>query len=568
MRATQTLLATEKQTPKDAELISHQYMLRSGLIRQLASGIYTWLPTGMRVLQKVKNIVRDEMNKAGANEITLPSILPAELLQETGRWEKFGPELLKIQDRHQRDFCYGPTHEEPIVELARKEIKSYKQLPLNLYQIQTKFRDEIRPRFGIMRAREFLMKDAYSFHVTEACLEKTYKVMYQAYGNILKRIGLDFRVVEADAGAIGGNITHEFQVLAKTGEDVICYSDQSAYAANMELASYLKPDLNLREKPNQSLQKISTSNIKCIDDLAEKFNLDPKKTLKTLVIRDNQKKFFALVLRAEDELNVCKINKLPQISPPFYFAKAAEITEVMEADLDFIGPVHCKIPIIVDYSAAILNDFVCGANKNDYHYIGANWARDVENFAVADLRNVVAGDLSPDGQGQLRTANGIEVGHIFQLGSHYSTAMNATILDENGKKTPVMMGCYGFGVSRIIAASIEQSHDDRGIIWPQSISPFDIIIIPMQMHKSVKVAETAENLYIQLKAAGFDVLLDDRKERPGIMFADADLIGAPHQIIIGENQLQQGKIEYKSRKTGKIEIIGCNIEAILQYAAC
>lgn len=567
MRATQTLLATEKETPKDAELISHQYMLRAGLIRKLASGIYTWLPTGMRVLQKVKNIVRDEMNKAGANEITLPSILPAELLQETKRWDKFGPELLKLKDRHHRDFCYGPTHEEPIVDIARKEIKSYKQLPINLYQIQTKFRDEIRPRFGVMRAREFIMKDAYSFHATQACLEKTYETMYHAYRNILKRIGLDFRIVEADPGAIGGNITHEFQVLANTGEDVICYSDQSSYAANIELASYLKPDLSLREKPAQSLEKIATPGLKCIDDLVEKCNVDPEKTLKTLIIRDSQQQFFALILRADHELNACKVAKLTQISPPFYFAAQDEITEIMQADAGFLGPINCKIPTIVDYSAALLSDFVCGANENDYHYVGANWERDIENFEIADLRNVIAGDFSPDGKGQLQTTNGIEVGHIFQLGTHYSKAMDATILDKNGKKTPLIMGCYGFGITRIIAASIEQSHDDKGIIWPQSIAPFDIIIIPMQMHKSVKVAETAENIYTQLRAAGFNVLLDDRKERPGIMFADADLIGVPHQIIIGEHQLAHGNIEYKSRKRQKIETIDCNLESILKHTS-
>ena len=562
MRATKILLTTEKKKPKDSEIISHQYMIRAGLIRQLASGIYTWLPIGIRVLQKIKNIVRNEMNKIGSNEIILPSILPAELLKETGRWEQFGPELLKFQDRNKRNFCYGPTHEEPIVDIARKEIKSYKQLPLNLYQIQTKFRDEIRPRFGIMRAREFIMKDAYSFHTTMICLEKTYNSMYQSYNNILKHIGINFRVVKADSGKIGGNISHEFQVLAKSGEDTICYSNQSDYAANIEIANYLKPNLTFKKVSQKKIQKISTYNI---DKLVKQFDLDSQKILKTLIIRDNKRNFFALVLCRNHTINMCKIKKLKQISPPFYFATLDEVQKIMKAPLDFIGPIHCKIPIIIDYSAAILSDFICGANENHSYYIGANWKCDVDNFEIADLRNVMSGDLSPDGVGKLEIVNGIEVGHIFQLGSFYSNKMNVKILDKKGKKIPIMMGCYGFGISRVIAASIEQSHDDKGIIWPQNIAPFDIIIIPIYMHQSSKVAEVSESIYIQLKNSGFDVLIDDRKERPGVMFADADLIGIPHHIIIGEKQLQNGNIEYKFRKTQKIQKILCNIKLILAH---
>ncbi|WP_395946489.1 proline--tRNA ligase [Caedibacter taeniospiralis] len=563
MRVSQTLLATEKETPKDAELISHQYMLRAGLIRKLASGIYQWLPTGMKVLQKVKTIVREEIDKAGACEILMPSILPAELLQETHRWQKFGPELLKMQDRHHRDFCYGPTHEEPIVDIARKEIKSYKQLPLNLYQIQTKFRDEIRPRFGVMRAREFIMKDAYSFHSSYECLEETYQKMHQAYCNILRRIGLEFRVVNADAGAIGGSKTHEFQVLAAAGEDIICYSDQSDYAANIEMAEYLKPDLSQRAKPAQALEKKATPKLKTISDMCQQFNLVSTKTVKTLVIKDSHNKLFALVLRGDHELNEVKVGKLLQITAPFTFANDQEIQAVFNASAGSLGPVNATIPVIVDYSAAMLSDFVCGANEDDFHLFGVNWDRDIKNYVLADIRNVVIGDLSPDGKGILQQTSGIEVGHIFQLGDHYSKAMNANILNENGKKQDLIMGCYGFGVSRVIAAAIEQSHDKEGIIWSGEIAPFDIAIIPMNMHRSSKVFEVATKLHNDLRAAGFDVLFDDRKERAGIMFADADLIGIPHQLIIGEQTLEEDMIEYKCRRTQKKEHIPYTIDAIL-----
>ena len=564
MRVSHTLLATEKETPKNAELISHQYMLRAGLIRRLASGIYQWLPTGMKVLHKVQTIVREEMEKAGACEVLMPSILPAELLQETNRWQKFGPELLKMQDRHNRDFYYGPTHEEPIVDIARKEIKSYKQLPLNLYQIQTKFRDEIRPRFGAMRAREFIMKDAYSFHSNDECLENTYQIMHTAYCNILTRMGLDFRVVKADAGAIGGSTTHEFQVLAAAGEDIICFSDQSDYAANIEMAQYLKPDLTTRQKPSKALTKTATPNLKTIADICQKFTLDAAQTIKTIVIKDDDDRLFALVLRGDHELNDIKVEKLPQVKTPFVLANEQDIRQVFNANVGSLGPINSPVPVIVDYSAAMLHNFVCGANEDDFHFFDANWERDINDFNLADIRNVCIGDLSPDGMGVLQQTSGIEVGHIFQLGDHYSRAMGASILDENGKKKDLIMGCYGFGVSRIIAAAIEQSHDENGIIWPSEIAPYDITIIPMNMHKSSKVFEVANKLYNDLRAAGFDVLFDDRKERPGIMFADADLIGSPHHLIIGERGLENDIIEHKCRKTQQKQEIPATVDAILQ----
>ena len=564
MRVLQTLLATEKETPKDAELISHQYMLRAGLMRKLASGIYQWLPTGMKVLQKVQNIVREEMDKAGACEILMPSILPAELLQETHRWQKFGSELLKMQDRHQRDFCYGPTHEEAIVDIARKEIKSYKQLPLNLYQIQTKFRDEIRPRFGVIRAREFIMKDAYSFHSDYNCLENTYQKMYQAYCNILTRMGLKLCVVNADAGAIGGRKTQEFQVLDVAGEDVFCFSNQSDYSANIEMAECLKPDLTTRKSPTQALTKKSTTGLKTIANICQKFNLSPENMVKTIVIKDNDNVLFALVIRGDHELNKIKIEKLPEITAPFTFAPEENIQKIFNTNISSMGPVNSPLKIIVDHSAAMLHDFVCSANEDSFHFFGANWDRDITNYFVADIRNVVAGDLSLDGKGTLELTSGMEVGHIFQLGDHYSKAMNANILDKNGKKKDLIMGCYGLGVTRIIAAVIEQSHDDSGIIWPSEVAPYDISIIPMNMHKSDKVFEVANKLYTDLCAAGFDVLFDDRKERPGIMFADADLIGAPHQLIISERGLESDVIEYKCRKTQQKSNVSYKLDAIFQ----
>lgn len=562
MKATQTLIATTKELPKEAVLTSHQYMLKAGLIKKLASGIYTWMPMGLKVLQKIQNIVRQEMNNAGASELLLPSVLPSELLQETHRWDKFGPELLKLKDRHSRDFCYGPTHEEPIVDMARDTIKSYKQLPLNLYQIQTKFRDEIRPRFGVMRAREFIMKDSYSFHENIDCLHNTYEIMFQTYCNILDKIGLKYRPVKADTGAIGGDNSHEFQVLANAGEDIICYSNGSDYAANIELATYAKPDLSKKDISQNTIEKIHTPNIKTIEKLCKEMSFDIKKTIKTMVIKDAEGTFFALVIRGDHELNETKINKLEQIVAPYSLASRDEIFEIFKANPGSLGIYNCPISIIADYSAVELTDIVCGTNEDDYHFINVNWDRDVADYQVADIRNVVAGDISPDGNGTIELTNGIEVGHIFELEDVYSKPMNATIIGQDGKPKPMLMGCYGFGVSRVMAAAIEQSHDDNGIIWPEAIAPFEIAILPINYNKSENVKNTADKLYQKLQAKGFDVLLDDRGNRPGVMFADADLVGYTHHIVIGDRLLEQGLIEYKNRKTQeKQEII---IEQLIQ----
>ncbi|BCL52366.1 proline--tRNA ligase [Francisella tularensis subsp. holarctica FSC022] len=549
MKATQTLIATTKELPKEAVLISHQYMLKAGLIKKLASGIYTWMPLGLKVLQKIQNIVRDEMNKAGASELLLPSILPSELLQETHRWDKFGPELLKLHDRHNRDFCYGPTHEEPIVDMARDTIKSYKQLPLNLYQIQTKFRDEIRPRFGVMRAREFIMKDAYSFHENSQCLRNTYNTMYATYCNILDKIGLAYRPVKADTGAIGGDNSHEFQVLANAGEDIICYSNGSDYAANIELATYAKPDLSKRVNSQNTIEKIHTPNIKTIEKLCKEMSFDIKKTIKTMVIKDAGGNFFALVIRGDHELNETKINKLDQIIAPYTLATKEEIFSIFNANPGSLGIYNCPISIIADYSAIAITDLVCGANEDDYHFTNVNWDRDVTNYQIADIRNVVTGDISPDGKGTLELTNGIEVGHIFELEDVYSKPMNANIIGQDGKSKPMLMGCYGFGVSRVMAAAIEQSHDENGIIWPESIAPYQVAILPINYNKSAKVKEVADKLCQDLLGDGIDVLLDDRGARPGVMFADADLIGYSHHVVIGDRLLEQGLIEYKNRKT-------------------
>lgn len=547
MKVSQTILATEKQAPNDAELISHQLMIRAGLIRKVASGIYTWLPTGLKVLQKVEKIVRQEMNKSGASELWMPSVLPAELIKETDRWEKFGPELLKFKDRHKREFCYGPTHEEVITDIARKELKSYKQLPLNLYQIQTKFRDEIRPRYGIMRAREFVMKDAYSFHSSAECLDQTYNLMFETYSNILNAMGLKFRPVSADSGSIGGDKSTEFQVLAAAGEDVVCYSDQSEYAANIELATYFKPDISLREKSQETRKVIDTPNQKTIKDICSFMSVDIMKTIKTLVVKTNNGDLLALVLRGDHELNELKVEKLSEVTGSFEFASDEDINTAFNADPGSLGPVNSTIPVIIDHSAHMLVDFCCGANENDKHFTGVNWDVDVKDYVTADLRNVVEGEISPDGKGKLKFQHGIEIGHIFQLGTHYSEKMNATILNENGKPAPLVMGCYGFGVSRAVAAAIEQSHDEKGIIWPKEIAPYDIALVPMNMHKSVEVKDAVEKLYVELLSEGFDVYFDDRNERAGVMFADVDLIGIPHRIVIGSRGLSEGKVEYKAR---------------------
>ncbi|RLQ20321.1 proline--tRNA ligase [Seongchinamella sediminis] len=548
MRTSNFLIATQKETPADAEVISHQLMLRAGLIRKLAAGLYTWLPLGLRVLRKVEEVVREEMDAAGAQEVSMPVVQPAELWQESGRWEQYGPELLRIQDRHQRDFCLGPTHEEVVTELVRNEIKSYKQLPLNLYQIQTKVRDEIRPRFGIMRSREFLMKDAYSFHVDQQSLEATYQDMHQAYTNIFTRLGLDFRPVIADTGSIGGSGSHEFHVLANSGEDDIAFSDSSDYAANVEMAEAVAPQ-QPRPAPGADMQEVATPGVKTIDDLAAFLSIDPASTVKTLIAHGEEAgQLIALVVRGDHQLNAIKTEKLSGVASPLQMAEEAEVREALGAGFGSLGPVGLKIEIIVDRSAAALADFSCGANRDDYHLTGVNWDRDCTATRVEDIRDVVQGDPSPDGKGQLQIKRGIEVGHIFQLGCKYSEAMKASVLDENGKSVTMTMGCYGIGVSRVVAAAIEQNHDDRGIIWPAAMAPFQLAIVPLNMQKSAPVASCAEELYQQLQKAGIEVLLDDRNERPGVKFADMELTGIPHRIVIGDRALANGNIEYKGRR--------------------
>jgi len=553
MKTAQLLMPTTKETPADAELISHQLMIRAGLIRKLASGLYTWLPLGLKVLTKVEQIVREEMNNTGGQEIRMPLVQPSELWEETGRWGKYGAELLRIEDRHQRSFCLGPTHEEVITDLVRNNVDSYKQLPICLYQIQNKFRDEIRPRFGIMRAREFLMKDAYSFHSTQESLEQTYQQMYQAYSKIFTRIGLNFRPVLADSGNIGGAYSHEFHVLAPSGEDCIAYSDQSDYAANIELAEAIAPKTQ-QTKPTQTLEKIDTPAQRTIEEITQHLNIKPEQTVKTLIVEGEDDKLIALVLRGDHELNEIKAEKLPQIATPLTMASEEKIKNKLKCDPGFIGPIELKIPTIVDHSAYACSDFICGANENGKHYQGANWQRDCDKpTLVTDLRNVKEGDPSPDGKGNLKLTRGIEVGHIFQLGTEYSESMNCKILNENGKHQTMIMGCYGIGVSRIVAAAIEQHNDERGIIWPQAIAPFDVAIVPIHAKKSSKVQQACEAIYEQLQDAGFDVLWDNRDGRPGGMFADMDLIGIPHRIVIGEKGLEKGEVEYKNRKSGEVE---------------
>lgn len=550
MRVSNFLLATLKESPSDAEVISHKLMLRAGMIRKLASGLYTWLPMGLRVLRKVEAIIRDEMNKAGAQEVLMPAVQPAELWQESGRWEKYGPELLRLRDRHDREFCFGPTHEEVITDLIRNEIRSYKQLPSNFYQIQTKFRDEIRPRFGIMRAREFLMKDAYSFHLDAASLDQTYKTMHQAYCNIFQRIGLDFRPVQADTGSIGGNMSHEFHVLAESGEDAIAFSSAGDYAANVELAEAVATS-TAAAAASQEMQLVDTPNAKTIDELVNQFKLPIDKTVKTLIVHaseTSEHSLIALLVRGDHELNPIKAEKLPAVASPLCFASEEEIRQAIGAGPGSLGPVNLPLPCIVDRSVACLSDFSAGANIDGKHYFGVNWQRDVALPEVADLRNVKEGDPSPDGNGTLSIKRGIEVGHIFQLGQKYSEAMQATVLDDKGQSIVMTMGCYGIGVSRVVAAAIEQNHDDKGIIWPTAIAPFQIALLPLNMHKSEQVAQTAADLYQQLTAAGFEVLFDDRKERPGVMFADMELIGIPHRVVVGDRGLEKGMLEYKGRQ--------------------
>ena len=554
MRCTQTLLATMRETPAEAEIVSHRLMLRAGLVRLLASGLYTWLPLGMRVLRKVEAIVREEMNAASAQEVLMPAVQPAELWEESGRWSNFGPELLRLKDRHERDFCVGPTHEEVITDIARREVRSYKQLPINLYQIQTKFRDEIRPRFGVMRAREFIMKDAYSFDLDAEGLERSYLAMHDAYCRIFERLGLDYRVVDADSGAIGGSRSQEFHVLADYGEDAIAFS-AGGFAANVELVPCPVPAADgARPEPSLTLDAVDTPGVHTIADLEEFLGVPAERCIKTLLVEGEDGGLVALVLRGDHELNAIKAERTDGVLAPLIFARPDRVREVIGCDPGSLGPVDLMdagVPVVADGSAVTLADFVCGANRDGAHLTGVNWGRDTPEPVVSDLRNAVDGDPSPDGSGPLAIRRGIEVGHIFQLGDKYSTSMGAVVLDAEGRAVHLVMGCYGIGVTRVVAAAIEQNHDERGIVWPVEIAPFHAVLLPMNMHKSVRLREAAEKLYADLTAAGVEVLFDDRQVRPGVMFADSELIGVPHRIVIGDRGLDSGTVEYRHRRDGE-----------------
>lgn len=547
MRLSQFHLATVKEVPADAEIASHRLMLRTGMIRKLAAGLYTWSPLGLRVLRKVEAVVREEMDRAGAVELLMPTIQPKELWEESGRWAKFGPQLLKVKDRKEQEFCYAPTAEEVITDFARNELKSYKQLPVNFYQIQTKFRDEIRPRFGVMRAREFLMKDSYSFHLSQESLQQTYDAMYQAYQRIFTRLGLKFRAVQADTGAIGGNASHEFQVLADSGEDAIVFSDASDYAANVEKAEALAPT-TARPAPSAGLERVDTPTQKTIDDVAAFLKVTPQQCVKTILVRGSDG-LVALCVRGDHEINEVKAGKLEGMPGESVLATEEEILALTGTRPGFIGPVGlpAEIPVIVDRDAAVLADFVCGGNQDGSHYTGANWDRDARVTRVEDIRKAVAGDLSPDGKGTLHMARGIEVGHVFQLGKRYAESLKATVLDENGKAQVMLMGCYGIGVSRIVAAAIEQRHDDAGIIWPEPMAPWRVAVCVINPKNTPEIAEAAESLYQQLAARGIDTVLDDRGLRPGAMFADMELIGIPHRVVVSERGLAAGTLEYRAR---------------------
>jgi prolyl-tRNA synthetase len=547
MRLSRYPINTLRDVPADAEVVSHQLMLRAGLIRRLASGLYTWLPMGLRVLRKVEAIVREEMNRAGAIELVMPMVQPAELWQESGRWDQFGPELLRLADRHERSFCLGPTHEEVITDIARRELKSHRQLPVNFYQIQTKFRDEIRPRFGVMRAREFVMKDAYSFHIDQASLEQGYRAMYAAYSRIFERMQLRFRAVGAYSGSIGGSVSQEFHVLADSGEDAIAFSDSDEYAANLEMAEALAPP-GARAAPGAALAEVSTPGVRTIAELTVSLGVSANRCVKTLLVDGVDGEVIALVVRGDHELNAVKVQKLPGVLSPLRMTSAERVREATGCEPGFLGPVGLRLKVYADRAAAALADFVCGANRRDLHLTGVNWGRDLAEPEVADLRNVVPGDRSPTGRGHLSIVRGIEVGHIFQLGAKYSEAMNATVLDDGGRAVTMLMGCYGIGVTRVVAAAIEQNHDERGIIWPDPIAPFDVSLIPINLQKSPRVREISERLYDELRSAGFEVLYDDRDARPGVKFADDELLGIPSRVVVGDKGLDRGVLEYRERR--------------------
>jgi prolyl-tRNA synthetase len=547
MRLSQYPISTLKEVPGDAEVISHQLMLRAGLIRRLAAGLYVWLPMGLRTLKKVEQIVREEMNRAGALELCMPTLQPAELWKESGRWNKYGPELLRFKDRHEREFAYGPTHEEVITDIARRELRSYKQLPVNFYQIQSKFRDEIRPRFGVMRAREFLMKDAYSFHTDQASLAEGYRLMYEAYSRIFTRMGLKFRAVQADAGNIGGSTSQEFHVLADSGEDAIAFSDADDYAANLELAATMPPSGG-RPPAKEPMAKVPTPNARTIAEVSALLGVTAARCIKTLLVEGSAGDVVALVIRGDHELNAVKAQKLAGVANPLRMAGPERVRTATGTEPGFLGPIGLAGKVYVDHAAAHLSDFVCGANEKDAHYRGVNWGRDLADPSSVDIRNAEAGDPSPSGRGTLKVARGIEVGHIFQLGQLYSEAMNASVLDEAGKALTMYMGCYGIGVTRVVAAAIEQNHDANGILWPAAIAPFQVVLVPINYQKSARVQEVADALYGEFNAAGIDVLLDDRDARPGVKFADSELLGIPHRIVIGERTLSAGKLEYRHRR--------------------
>jgi len=560
MRSTEFGLVTLKEVPAEAEIASHQLMLRAGMIRRLAAGLFTWMPLGVRVLKKVEQVVREEMNRAGALEVLMPAVQPAELWQESGRWEKYGPLLLRMKDRHDREYCFGPTHEEVITDIARRELQSYKQLPINYYQIQTKFRDEIRPRFGVMRAREFIMKDAYSFHVDQASLDEGYARMHAAYTAIFTRLGLKFRIVEADSGEIGGSRSQEFHVLADSGEDAIAYSDEDGYASNVETAATLPPQGEL-PAPRADLQKVPTPGTRTIEALCDLLGVRREQTIKTLIVAGIDEPV-ALVLRGDHTLNAVKAEKLAGVAAPLTMADPAVIRRITGCEPGFAGPAGLSIPVFFDHATRLMSDFVAGANETDMHLTGVNFGRDLPLPDTVDIRNVVEGDAVPGGKGRLRIARGIEVGHIFQLGATYSEALRATVQDQDGVDRAMSMGCYGIGVSRIVGAAIEQNHDEHGIIWPEPLAPFDVVLIPVNMHKSDRLREAANQLYTELLGNGVDVLFDDRDARPGVKFADAELIGIPHRVVIGERGLDAGELEYRHRRDEESRLL--KREAVLE----